>query len=791
MQKIIKLKGGDSVNTDYYKKFEPVFNSWYIKRMLGEGSYGKVFEIEREDFGTTYKAALKAMTIPQSESEVKSVMADGMDEASVREYYENFVEDIVKEFVLMSKLKGNSNIVSYEDHVVVEHKDEIGWDILIRMELLTPLHDHIKSIDLKRKDVIQLGIDMCKALELCQKYNIIHRDIKPENIFVSENGDYKLGDFGIARTLEQTSGMLSKKGTQAYMAPEIYREESYGSNVDIYSLGIVMYRLLNENRTPFLPAYPAPITHSDREAAIKKRISGAPIPMPTNADGRLAEIVLKACSYDPKERYFSPMEMREELEAILYNKEEAKVIYPKGDETPIKSIRYIKTGDDIPEVDTEARTEDGLGNGKRDKSNRTEGMFGGRKNADSTSKTEGMFGRNKDDSDKTESGFESKIDYDEKTEGMFGKKVVSSTLKKSIWKNWITYAVGGVVAVGLCVGGFFLFSNPAAPTSYSVSSITELKEPIEMTISDQKIPQADYEIIVKRLNAYGADFYIDQNSGKLAMNKSDLGASNQEILATLHMITGEGKIKLDSPNGSENALGIDEIDKAIYSDNRKENCTYINIKLNDAGSEKIAKIDEEIQSSEQNHFIYLYVDDNLRCNDGLFDAADKEIIFEGGYDGKEYLASNPFVITAHAEQSEEAIKLSPNYIRLLVSIINDGKLSKNYEVIIDEKYGIVLETEPPVEEEPPVVETEEPIETSEPPVNNDNSYKKPSNNTKKTKEKSTGQQTQQQPAQKPAQQPVQQQPVQEQPAQQPVQQPAQQPSSNNANNLPEFYMDFD
>ena len=92
---------------------------------------GKVFEIEREDFGTTYKAALKTMTIPQSESEIKSVMADGMDEASLREYYENFVEDIVKEFVLMSKLKGNSNIVSYEDHQVIKHIGKLPNEVVL------------------------------------------------------------------------------------------------------------------------------------------------------------------------------------------------------------------------------------------------------------------------------------------------------------------------------------------------------------------------------------------------------------------------------------------------------------------------------------------------------------------------------------------------------------------------------------------------------------------------------------------------------------------------------------
>ena len=95
-----------------------------------------------------------------------------MDEASVRTYFGSFVQDLVKEFALMSKLKGNSNVVSYENHQVIEHRDGIGWDILIQMELLTPLNKYTSTCTVTRKDVIKLGIDLCRALELCQKYNI-------------------------------------------------------------------------------------------------------------------------------------------------------------------------------------------------------------------------------------------------------------------------------------------------------------------------------------------------------------------------------------------------------------------------------------------------------------------------------------------------------------------------------------------------------------------------------------------------------------------------------------------
>ena len=307
------------MDISYYKKYEPIFGEWSIVREIGEGSFGKVFEIERRDFSYTYKAALKAITIPQSQSEVKSVLADGMDEQSATSYFRGFVEEMVAEFVLMSKLKGHSNIVSYEDHRVVEHTEGIGWDILIRMELLTPLLDHVSKNPLSRSDVIKLGIDICKAIEVCRKNNIIHRDIKPENIFYSDIGDFKLGDFGIAKTVEKTTGGLSKKGTYTYMAPEVYKGEAYGASVDIYSLGIVLYRFMNNNRTPFLPPYPTPIKYADRESAMARRIKGETLPAPANADEALSQVILKACAYNPKDRYASPTEMREALEAVVAN----------------------------------------------------------------------------------------------------------------------------------------------------------------------------------------------------------------------------------------------------------------------------------------------------------------------------------------------------------------------------------------------------------------------------------------------------------------------------------------
>lgn len=297
----------------YYKGFEPFFGAWKIERLIGEGSYGKVFEISRSEFGITYRAAMKAISIPQKETESDALMLDsGMSHEQVTSYYYGCVEQLSREIDLMTRLKGNSYTVSYEDHQIIPYADGIGWDIFVRMELLTPLQEYIRDhTPFTQADTVKLGIELCRALEVCGQHQIIHRDIKPENIFATETGD-----FGTARITDQTKGASTRTGTNMYMAPEVFRGERYDSRVDIYSLGLVMYRLLNDGRLPFFPAYPAPITFSDRENAMAQRMNGVAFPAPKYADAKVAEIIVKACAYNAEDRFATPAEMRQALETM-------------------------------------------------------------------------------------------------------------------------------------------------------------------------------------------------------------------------------------------------------------------------------------------------------------------------------------------------------------------------------------------------------------------------------------------------------------------------------------------
>ena len=145
------------------------------------------------------------ISIPQSASDVAELYSDGYDADSITETFRAHLKSIVSEYSLMRKMNGSSNIVNCDDVRYIQHDDGIGWDIFIKMELLTPLTKALPS-EIPEETVLKIAKDMCSALELCKKHGIVHRDIKPQNIFVSPNGDYKLGDFGIAKTVEKTMG---------------------------------------------------------------------------------------------------------------------------------------------------------------------------------------------------------------------------------------------------------------------------------------------------------------------------------------------------------------------------------------------------------------------------------------------------------------------------------------------------------------------------------------------------------------------------------------------------------
>ena len=287
---------------------------WETVRVLGHGSFGAVYEIQRDMLGETEKAALKVISIPQNQSEIQELYNDGYDDESVAETFKAHLKTIVNEYSLMRRLNECSNVVHCDDVRYEKKADGIGWDIYIKMELLIPMAQALPE-EIPEKTVIRVAKEMCNALSLCEKQNIIHRDIKPQNMFMTPNGTCKLGDFGIAKTVEKTMGG-TKIGTFKYMAPEVYNNQPYGAASDLYSLGLVLYWMLNHRRMPFMPLPPAKALAGMDGDAANRRLMGEPIPAPATGSEELKKIVLKACAYAPKDRYKTADEMLEALEKI-------------------------------------------------------------------------------------------------------------------------------------------------------------------------------------------------------------------------------------------------------------------------------------------------------------------------------------------------------------------------------------------------------------------------------------------------------------------------------------------
>ena len=260
---------------------------------------------------------MAAESVPRDTADLNDLISIGYDKESINARFLDELKGISNEYNMMDQLKGNANIIYCEDLYYEEKPDGYGYDLYIRMELLEPL---IKAIPnpATEDQVIKLGIDMCNALSACKKHKIIHRDIKPSNILISKDGNFKLGDFGVSKTSERTAGG-TKTGTYGFMAPEVYNNKPYNASVDIYSLGMVLYWMLNRRCGPFLPLPPTiPMAHQIDEAK-QRRFNGEPIPAPIDGSDELTAIVLKACAFDPDERYSSPEELSAELEKLKYS----------------------------------------------------------------------------------------------------------------------------------------------------------------------------------------------------------------------------------------------------------------------------------------------------------------------------------------------------------------------------------------------------------------------------------------------------------------------------------------
>ena len=235
---------------------------------------------------------------------------------------EDFVERFKREARSVAQLQ-HPNIVTVIDRGEEDGRQYIVFEC-VKGENLKQLIE--RSGPLPVRDALLLTLQMARALGFAHERGLIHRDVKPQNVLLNEDGQPKMTDFGIARSVDVEGVTITGTvlGTSEYIAPEQARGQRVDALTDVYSLGVLLYELL-AGRVPF---------QGENFVAIALRHVNEPAPsvleLRPDCPPRVGLAVERAMAKRPEQRFGSMNEFCRELQACLYkldsSSEEATMI---------------------------------------------------------------------------------------------------------------------------------------------------------------------------------------------------------------------------------------------------------------------------------------------------------------------------------------------------------------------------------------------------------------------------------------------------------------------------------
>lgn len=206
-----------------------VINGYIIKNFKGSGTFGSVYSCEKG--GNTY--AIKIFNF----SYVFSEFSKGTDNRITRE-------------INALKSVSHPNVVSYVDDG--EFVDNGVKYLYVVMDYVdgTDLSKFIQNNNLEVKDAISIFINILNGVEAIHKQHIVHRDLKPANIYITQDRNIKILDFGLSKLIDFTSitSTGAEIGSPLYMSPEQVRDsKNIDYRSDYYALGVILFELLSKN----------------------------------------------------------------------------------------------------------------------------------------------------------------------------------------------------------------------------------------------------------------------------------------------------------------------------------------------------------------------------------------------------------------------------------------------------------------------------------------------------------------------------------------------------------------
>ncbi len=266
--------------------------------------------------GTEEKYILKVISIPASQAKLDALLLTGAmpSKMAALDYFMTLAEDVLRQTDILRNLSQQEGFVPYLDGQIAAKEDGSGFDVYLLGTYRHCLERIERTELLTHADAANLGLDLCAALAACRRTGYLYVDLKPGNIFRDPEQGFRIGDVGFISLQSLQYASLPEKYRSSYTAPELSDDMAVlNSTVDIYALGLVLYQVYNGGVLPFIGAAPAEI-----------------LPPPIYADYEMAEIILKACHPDPKERWQEPTKMAHAIIDYLqtYGAPETPIIPP-------------------------------------------------------------------------------------------------------------------------------------------------------------------------------------------------------------------------------------------------------------------------------------------------------------------------------------------------------------------------------------------------------------------------------------------------------------------------------
>ena len=236
---------------------------------------------------------------------VKVLSSDLVQDSYARKHFDQEVEALLR-------LKHGGVVRATDRGDLTDGRPYIVMDF-VDGESLRP---QIKNEGMDFKRAASLLILIGEALEYVHKHGVVHRDVKPENIMLRRGTDaVVLIDFGIAKVMDSVVALSTVEGKSAgtlvYMSPEQLLGQGVMAASDVYSLAVVAYEMIT-GRRPF-----APHSHAHLLDLQRKRVRAKPTDLRPGLPKKAEQIILRALSFDPKNRYQSAKRFGDELAAAL------------------------------------------------------------------------------------------------------------------------------------------------------------------------------------------------------------------------------------------------------------------------------------------------------------------------------------------------------------------------------------------------------------------------------------------------------------------------------------------